>query len=481
MSYPSYLEYFSSSIENVSTASFKIAPTSNNAVSSHQQITFQLPQNTLLDFRKLRMQFQVTATGTFTRLPAHASAYFNRISVEVGGQTISSFENANVLDEILRNNLQIEVDPVNEHSTVQRKNDPFSAAAITAAETYDTDDDKAFFSIDLGTLARSIQPSIVAMMMLPQVSIVLHLAENAVCASPFEIDTLANFKKAATAQGTYSIVNHNLIAECYDVQDGSLLPMYQQTMQDQGYLELTYENWTSFSDVFNQVTRFSSSSQSVNKLVATFRRGDATAPLDGTDGGAYNAKNGAVPVQGYNNELLACAAGQYGGADSSTLNKGFIAGVLGQPETNGAVYQTAFFTGTAPIKAASLENGIPKAGTLEPMLNFSVNSVKMPSYNCKASQWYNATKSGWGVSRTKSNSLGEWLQNRYSICQRLDLPDSKQLRVMSGLNLKASNANLTLEVTGNSSAASTVDNVLVYVANSSILRVGIGKQIQILS
>ncbi len=470
MSYPSYLEYFSSSIENVSTASFKIAPTSNNAVSSHQQITFQLPQNTLLDFRKLRMQFQVTATGTFTRLPAHASAYFNRISVEVGGQTISSFENANVLDEILRNNLQIEVDPVNEHSTVQRTNDPFSAAAITAAETYDTDDDKAFFSIDLGTLARSIQPSIVAMMMLPQVSIVLHLAENAICASPFDIDTLANFKKVATAQGTYSIVNHNLIAECYDVQDGSLLPMYQQTMQDQGYLELTYENWTSFSDVFNQVTRFSSSSQSVNKLVATFRRGDATAPLDGVGGGAYNAKNGAVPVQGFNNELIASAA-----------NVGFQAGALGQPETQGAVYQTAFFTGTAPIKAASLENGIPKAATLEPMINFSVNSVKMPSYNCKASHWYDATKSGWGVSRTKSNSLGEWLQNRYSICQRLDLPDSKQLRVMSGLNLKASNANLTLEVTGNSSAASTVDNVLVYVANSSILRVGIGKQIQILS
>jgi len=470
MSYPSYLEYFSSSIENVSTASFKIAPTSNNAVSSHQQITFQLPQNTLLDFRKLRMQFQVTSTGDYTRLPAHASAYFNRISVEVGGQTISSFENANVLDEILRNNLQIEVDPVNEHSTVQRVNDPFSAAAMTAAETYDTDDDKAFFSIDLGTLARSIQPSIVAMMMLPQVSIVLHLAENAVCASPIDIDTLANFKKADTSQGTYSIVNHNLIAECYDVQDGSLLPMYQQTMQDQGYLELTYENWTSFSDVFNQVTRFSSSSQSVNKLVATFRRGDATAPLNGENGGAYNAVNGAVPVQGYNNELLASAAGV-----------GNQAGALGQPETQGAVYQTAFFTGTAPIKAASLENGIPKAATLEPMLNFSVNSVKMPSYNCKASQWYDATKSGWGVSRTKSNSLGEWLQNRYSICQRLDLPDSKQLRVMSGLNLKASNANLTLEVTGNSSAASTVDNVLVYVANSSILRVGIGKQIQILS
>ena len=464
MSYPSYLEYFSSSIENVSTATFKIQPTSNNAVSSHQQITFHLPQNTLLDFRKLRMQFQVTSTGSFTRLPPHASAFFNRISIEVGGQTVSSFENANVLDEILRNNLQIEVDPVNEHSTIQRKNDPFSAKAITAAETYNTDDDKAFFSIDLGTFARSIQPSIVAMMMLPQVSIVLHLAENAVCASPSNIDTLANFKAAGT-QGTYSIVNHNLFAECYDIQDGSLMAMYEQTMMDQGYLELTYENWTSFSDVFNSVTRFSSSAQSLNKIVATFRRGSAITPL----AAAYNAANGAVAVQGYNNELLASAS-----------NVGFQAGALGQPETQGAVYQSAFFVGSAPVVAASLDNGIPKASTLEPMLNFSINSVKMPSYNCKASGWYDLTKSGWGVSRTKSNLLAEWYQHRYSICQRLDLPDSKQLRVMSGLNLKASNANLTLEVTGNHSAATTTDNVLVFLSSSNIIRCGLGKQIQTL-
>ena len=465
MSYPSYLEYFSSSIENVSTASFKIAPTSNNAVSSHQQVQFLLPQNTLLDFRKLRMQFQVTSAGNFTRLPAHASAFFNRISVEVGGQTISSFEGANILDEILRNNLQIEIDPVNEHSTIQRKNDPFSATAIAAAETYPTDDNKAFFSIDLGTLARSIQPSIVALMLLPQVTITLHLAENAVCASPSNIDTLANFIAAGT-QGTYQIENANLIAECYDIQDGSLMAMYQQTMADQGYLELTYENWTSFSDVFNQVTRFSSSAQSLNKVVATFRRGSAVVPL----AAAYNAANGAVAVRGYNNALTASAA-----------NVGFQADALGQPETQGAVYQSAFFTQTAPIVAASLTGGVPKVSTLEPTLNLSVNSVMMPAYNCKLSGWYDATKSGWGVSRTKSNSLAEFMLHRFSICQRFDLPDSKALRVMSGLNLKASNANLTLEITGNSSAATTVDNVLVYAANSAIMRVGIGKQIQILN
>ena len=469
-SYPSYLEYFSNSIENVSTATFKIAPTSNNAVSSHQSVQFLLPQNCLLDFRKLRMQFQVTSTGNFTRLPAHSSAYFNRISIEIGGQTISSFENANVLDEILRNNLQIEVDPGNEHSTIQRKNDPFSATAITAAETYPTDDNKAFFSVDLGVLARSIQPSIIAMNFLSQMSVVFHLAENAICVSP---KSLTNAGGAGTkwtdpdaAQGTYQIHNANLIAECLDIADGSLMMMYEQTMNDLGYIEMTYENWTSFSDTFNQVTRFSSSAQSLNKIVATFRRGSGVVPL----AAAYNAVNGAIPVRGYNNDLIASAA-----------NVGFQADSLGQPETQGAVYQSAFFTQTAPIVAASLTGGVPKVSTLEPTLNFSVNSVQMPSYNCKASGWYDATKSGWGVSRTKSNSLAEYMLHRFSICQRLDLPDSKALRVMSGLNLKSSNANLTLECTGNSSAATTVDNVLVFLASTNVARCGIGKQLQILS
>ena len=467
MSYPSYLEYFSSSIENVSTATFKIAPTSNNAVSAHQQIQYLLPQNAMVDFRKLRMQFQVTSAGAFTRLPAHASAYFNRISIEIGGQTISSFENANVLDEILRNNLQIEVDPVNEHDTLVRKNDPFSAKAIAAAETYPTDDNKAYFSVDLGVLARSIQPSILAMNFLSQCSVVFHLAENAVCASPSNITNATTFATAGT-QGTYQIQNANLIAECYDIADGSLMAMYEQTMLDQGYIEMTYENWSSFSDVFNQVTRFSSSAQSLNKIVATFRRGAAgPGPL----AAAYSAANGAVAVRGYNNQLLSPA----------DANVGTIANIHGDPRHNGTQFQSAFFVGSAPVVAASLEDGIPKTSTLEPMLNFSVNSVSMPSYNCKASGWYDATKSGWGVSRTKSNSLGEWYQHRFSMCQRLDLPDSKALRVMSGLNLKASNANLTLEVTGNASAATTVDNVLVFLCSSNIIRCGVGKQLQILS
>ena len=206
----------------------------------------------------------------------------------------------------------------------------------------------------------------------------------------------------------------------------------------------------------------------MTKLVATFRRGSAQRPL----AGAYNATSGAVAVVGYNPDLAA--------GNGTTGQVG--TGVLSYPETMGAKYQGAFFVGTNPIANASAQTGnaLTKDSSIEPTLNWSINSVKQPAYNCKLSSWYNLTKSGWGVSRTASVSLAEYVTNNYSICQKLDLPDSKQLRLMSGLNLKASNANLTLELTGNQSTATTVDNVLIYAANSAILRVGVGKQVQIL-
>ena len=210
---------------------------------------------------------------------------------------------------------------------------------MAANETYATDDQKAFFSIDLGTLARSIQPSLVSMQYLPQMTITLFLAENAVVSSPKNIDTNANFIDVHGTPATYSIVNHNLFAECFDVADGMLNQVYEQSMMDNGYLELTYENWTSFSDTFNQITRFSSSASSLNKLVATFRRGSAQRPL----AGAYNAANGAVAVVGYNPDLAAGTGttGQVG------------TGVLSYPETMGAKYQSAFFVGTNPIANAT--------------------------------------------------------------------------------------------------------------------------------
>ena len=473
MSFPSYLEYFSSSIENVSVARFKVQPASNSSVQSHQTIQFNLPQNALLDMRKMRVHFQVTTTGDHARLPTMASSYFNRISFEIGGQQISAFEHANLLDHVLKNNLQIDCDPVNEKAYLARLANPSTLLDTAANETYDVVDGKTFLSIDLGTLARSINPSIVAMSYLAQVSVILHLAENAVVASPKAVNVTTDFVKADAAgvQSGYTIQNSFMTTDVYDIQGSDLMQIYQQTMADQGFLELTYSNWSSFSDTFNTVSRASSSAMSLKRIVATFRRGTNKRPMvDGA--GGFNAVKGVVATQGYSNTLLASAS-----------NVGAITLELGVPATNGTDFESAFFTMTAPVKDANAEahSAMTKIGELDPQLNILVNSVAYPAYNCPLQQWYDIKKSCWNVKRSKSESLAEYYTNKFDIGYRFDLPDSSALRLMSGLNLKSSNAQIAVQLTGNTSTATTDDNIVIWMESDAILRVGAGKQSQILN
>ena len=472
MSFPSYLEYFSSSIENVSVARFKVQPASNSSVQSHQTIQFNLPQNALLDMRKMRVHFQVTTTGDHARLPTMASSYFNRISFEIGGQQISAFEHANLLDHVLKNNLQIDCDPVNEKAYLARLANP-STLLDTTNETYDIVDGKTFLSIDLGTLARSINPSIVAMNYLANVSVILHLAENAVVASPKAVNNQGHFSDPETngVQSIYTIQNSFMTTDVYDIQGSDLMQIYQQTMADQGFLELTYSNWSSFSDTFNTVSRASSSAMSLKRIVATFRRGTNKRPIASGTGG-FNGVKGVVQTVGYNNTLLA-----------SGSNVGAITKELGVPATNGTDFESAFFTMTAPVKDANAEDhsAMTKIGELDPQLNILINSVSYPAYNCPLQQWYDIKKSCWNVKRSKSESLAEYYTNKFDIGYRFDLPDSSALRLMSGLNLKSSNSQIAVQLTGNTSTATTDDNIVIWMESDAILRVGAGKQTQILN
>jgi len=470
-SFPQYLEYFSQTIENVSVARFKVPPTSNSAVQSHQQIQFLLPSNAMVNMRTAKVAFQVTTDSGKARLPPLASSYFSRISIEMGGQTVSSFESANLLDHILVNNMQLDADPVSEKSKLTRKVNPVTILDMSK-ETYDTSNNKAYFNIDLGVFARSVQPGILALNLCPTMSITLHLAENAVVSSPENITTAALFIAPAPAgQSKYTIENSNLLVDVLDISGGDLMAVYQATMLQEGFLEITYDHWSSFTDTFNTVARCSSSAMSLNKVVATFRRSSGNrAPFPNGNAG-YNGVNGCVGSIGYNNQLLA-----------SLADVGTVAGVLGTPDSNGTDFTSAYFTMTAPttLAAGTAISALVADTKEEPQINLSVNNVQFPSYNCAISEWYEVSKSAWGISKSKSLSLAEYCTNKFSICQSFNLPASSQLRLISGLNLKASNAQINLSVTGGSTNATTDDNVVIYLCSSNIIRLGSGKQLQIL-
>ena len=210
---------------------------------------------------------------------------------------------------------------------------------------------------------------------------------------------------------------------------------------------------------------------SLKRIVATFRRGTNKRPIASGTGG-FNGVKGVVQTVGYNNTLLA-----------SGSNVGAITKELGVPATNGTDFESAFFTMTAPVKDANAEDhsAMTKIGELDPQLNILINSVSYPAYNCPLQQWYDIKKSCWNVKRSKSESLAEYYTNKFDIGYRFDLPDSSALRLMSGLNLKSSNSQIAVQLTGNTSTATTDDNIVIWMESDAILRVGAGKQSQILN
>jgi len=83
------------------------------------------------------------------------------------------------------------------------------------------------------------------------------------------------------------------------------------------------------------------------------------------------------------------------------------------------------------------------------------------------------------VGRTASNSYAEYLDNRAQICLKLNLPGSQGMRAKSGLDLRGSNSSILLTAVGNTSNFKNDGNVVMFLESTRVLRIGVGKTLQI--
>ena len=175
----------------------------------------------------------------------------------------------------------------------------------------------------------------------------------------------------------------------------------------------------------------------------------------------YLGINAAIPIAGTNTTL---------GSGLSTAD------VLDQADCRGAKYLPAPMNFTAPMTA------LPSATTPkpdEPELAMSINSVRYPQFNCRLSQWYQLTKDAFEVNKTQSKSYIEYLSNRFMIATRLNLPQSSALRVKSGLDLRGSNSSILISAV-NANNMTTNGNVIVFLESTRVLRIGVGKTLQVI-
>ena len=471
MTYPQSMAYYVKSLESLTTGTFKIPATTNSELIAHQQFSVLLPTAALIDTRGLRLNFQAAAVGNKGRLPNNMSALFSSIDVNIGGINVSSIQENGVLDQTLVNWGQKVKDPVVEKDSVSSVVSSVDLENLPNAEDYTFDNEKAYFSVPLGQFFETISPSVIATAYMPQIEVVFHLASNSVIASPEDVDTFAKITNKNAAQSTYKIKNYHVICPVMSIANNDYDALLQQTLMSRGSLELVFRNWETFSDIFNATTRASSSASSLDLLCATFRRNTATAPLTS----AYTGINGLVPVKGRLNDLSTDIA-----TGLLDITGGKNPRSLVSEGNNTADFLVAPLCFTAPVGAGSLE-GATFQSTAEPKFQWKINGTPQPSFAAAISEWYTLSKDAWGVKKTKCTNLNEFFSNRFCAAVRLNLKESQNQRIVSGLDLRQSNSSLTFDLVQNNASATNDDNVILMLANTSRLIVGEGKQINIIN
>lgn len=459
--YPSYASYYLREFAGVSSATFKVPASTTGPLGPNQQISFNLPSNTLVSMKDVRLIFSAAASGGgHARLPAPRDLV-ERIQVNMGGiQVDSGCAHQNLLSRALDNMKSVEADPISQKPGVTIDFDSRTGAVIPAAE----DSGAVKFSIPLGPFFETVQPNMVDMSLLPEVQVIIYLAPEAVCPAPSTLNIVAaTFSTASTTPTVYTVSDYHLLVPCYDIADGMYSQVIQSRMSSEGFLELMWAGYDSFTDTFTGTTRVASAASSLDKLICCFRPDN------------WATTSGPVAVTGYNNKhdftsnLTVAAAGNVAvtatGIASDSAIQGVEPALIGQSK-----YIPNAFNMPSPKLAAA---------TSDPELSISVNSVRYPQFNAPLSLWYELSKDAFQVDRTLSKTYAEWAANRCQLAVRFNLPQSAALRAKSGLDLRGSNASILLERSGGGDVDPT-KKVVIFAESSRILRVGVGKQLQVI-
>lgn len=456
--YPNYASFFLRSYSNVSHQNFLVEPAASAQLQAHRSMQFTLPTNTNLLMKNTKLLFTMSTAGggtTHGRLAA-ARSIIDRCELTMGGVMVTSgVAQQAVLTQCLANMKEEPEDPVISHSKAYRRVSGVNLVeAEGASEAYSTAKNTAVFSCDLGAFFSTIQPQLFPTALCPQIGVQLFLSGNATVAmSITNGDTAANMTTAGNQQATYTVDNYRLLVDAWSIDDGVFSSVLATRLQSEGSLDAIFCDYEGFSDTYNGSTRLSSAASSLDKVFCVWRKS------------TYAGINAAQPLLGYNTALAAA---------ENTNN------VLDQSLTRGGDYLSAPLTFTVPT------TGLPSAGadnfTELPEISISVNGVRFPSFDAKSgAQSYELAKQAFEVDRTQSQSLVEYLENRFVVAYKFNLPASGAMRARSGLNLQGSNSTILVQNVGDTTNNATNFNIMTFVESSKILSIGVGKQISVIS
>mgnify|MGYP003637673367 FL=1 len=455
MSYSPSLLYFVERLSGYSTNIFKLMASGSPDAAPNSITRITLPANALLNTRSFKLHFRascVDAPSTGGRLPADLSTLIERVEVSAGGVQLS--QGTNFYNTLVNAKAAIQgsrCDSVTGHSELVRSN-KFDGSTVIATATAGADEIYATGTphvIDkwegfLGTC----EPKILDAAILPDLVVSIYWADNSVLASCKQADTHANFIVApdAGAAAAYEIKDIHASIETIGLADSVYDNMVSSMIASKGFVEIPFKQYFSFSNTHTGASRFTVATQSLDRIWTAWR----------ADG--YNTLGAPSPVPGYSTAA---------GTDSNTTDITDLLSDYGGMHGTGAQekYLTKFQKFSEPGADGALK------------YQFQLNGAYYPQYPASMEDMYQITKNSL-PGQMKYGLTKEQLRDSYFVqCVRLNMPDSEYSRLVSGLDTRSCSLNGYVNTTGQLTADS---NLMIFAECTSCLRVGVGKQLEII-
>jgi hypothetical protein len=454
MSFSPQLVYFLDRLSGFSTNIFRLEPqgSTNSGPNSITRIT--LPSNALLNTRSFKLHFlasTVAGSSVGGRLPADISTLVERVEISAGGVQLSQGTNFyNTLVNAKAALMGSRCDSVTGHSELVRAN-KFDGAVVGASagddEVYSGNGTPHVIDKWEGFLG-TCEPRILDASILPDLVVSIYWAPNTVLASCKQNTTNALFiaKPDAGAEAVYEIKNIHASIETVALADSVYDNMVAGMIASKGFVEIPFKQYFSFHNTHTGSSRFTVATQSLDRIWLAWRES------------TYNTLAAPHAVPGYSTAA---------GVDSSSTNITGLLSDYGGVHGTGATekYITEYQRFAEPGAADALK------------YQLQLNGAMYPQYAAGTEDMYQITKNSL-PGPVKYGLTKEQLRDSYFVqCVRLNMPDSEMTRQLSGLDTRSVSLNGYVNTTGTLTADA---NLMIFAECSSSLRVGAGRQLEII-
>ena len=459
---PSNVSFFMQRLQGVSTSQFKVFPQSSDNATSGKIIRFEMPSNSLVNLKNVRMFFNASTAGAGASLPNDISSLIERVAVYMGGVLVqNNFQHYNVLKHAKASIKPSYCNAALGHPNIVRSVSYHdgSTFANTDPEAYADKDDQ--FCIDNWEgLLGSIEPSILDTGICPQITIEITLGDDTVCpisegrVLPDGTGATANhFDKVGSGNPTYTLSNVSLQVEVLGMATSVLDQIVEQRIASVGYLSLPFKNYYTFTSTHSGTSRFNVNSASWDRLWLCYRASN------------YSAKAAPQIATGFKKAgaFLDDAAGDTA-ADIDVGRPTYdIGGVLG---TNEEKYLSKYFK----FQQVLADAAVPAYHQLQ------VNSASVPAYRMTTPEALSMTFGAVDGEKNKMLTLDQYKKDCFVQCYRFCLPESDYNRLASGLDTRSVSAMGSVETEGIGSC-----NLTMFAECTAELRIGSGRAIEIIS